>query len=150
MITLCAFSQGCQQGLVEAHGDDLAGPVTDRLASAPAKAVHVVALLGLIGPAVDVLLGDGLAVHCVHARIVLRDSELVETFGAGPVGDPSKADEPSGQLDSSACTTCSSHTARPRTRIAAACPGSHGGATSRRCYRCSPDAALGAGLTAGR
>ncbi len=79
MITLGALSQGGQQGLVQAHGDDLAGPVAGRFASAPAKAVDVVALLRLIGPAVDVLLGDGLALDCLHTKSVIRKSELVET-----------------------------------------------------------------------
>ena len=149
MITLCALSQGGRQGLVEAHGNDLAGPVAERLASAPANAVHVVALLGLIGPAVDVLLGDGFAVHCLHAIGALRNSELVGTFGAGPVCDrPHRSSALPAR--SSACTTCSSYTARPRSRIASTYPGSHGGATSRHSNGAPPGAALDVALTAGR
>jgi len=72
MITLGALAQGGQEALVEAHGDDLPRPVADRLTSPLAKAVHVVALLGLIDPLVDVLLSDGFPVDPLHARSVLR------------------------------------------------------------------------------
>ena len=66
MITVSALGKGGQEGLVQAYRDNLAGPVPNRLTSTLAEAVHVVALLGLVGPTVDVLLGDGLAVHCFH------------------------------------------------------------------------------------
>jgi len=51
------------------------GPVADRLASTLAKAVQLVALLGLVGPVLDVALGDGLVLEHLHAKRVVRNEE---------------------------------------------------------------------------
>ena len=79
MVALRSFSQGGQQALVQAHGDDLAGPVPDGLATALAEPVDVIALLRLVGRRDDVLLVDGLARDRVDSRNAIRNVVNVGT-----------------------------------------------------------------------
>ena len=89
MITLGPFAQSREEGSCPAYGDDLPGPVPSALVSTRKKPVDVVALLRLVGPRSDVVLGDGLALDRLHAQSAIRNVEGVEMCRAvGPVPRP--------------------------------------------------------------
>ena len=86
VVALGTFGQRGQQGGVDPNGDDLCGAVADRLAAALAQLVNVVATFGLVGPALDVLLGDWLALDGLHNRSVIRNG--CEGKRARPENEP--------------------------------------------------------------
>lgn len=74
MIVLSPCRQCRQQGLIHPHSDHLTGTVTGRRATSSAEPLHRVATLRLIGPSLNLFLGDRLTIHRLarHEPIVLR------------------------------------------------------------------------------
>jgi len=81
MILRSACRQCREQGLIHPDSDHLTGTVTDRRAASPAESLHRVAPLCLLGPGLNLLLGDGLTVNRFsrHTPIVLQNG----TWSAG-------------------------------------------------------------------
>ena len=73
-VVFGTFGQRGQQGGVDPNGNDLCGAVADGLAAALAQLVDVVATFGLVGPVLDVLPGDWLALDGLHNRSAIRNS----------------------------------------------------------------------------
>jgi len=67
MIVISALGQGSKEGLIDPHGHHLRNSISKRPSTALAKPFDVVTSLGLVCPVLDVLLGDRLAIHLLHA-----------------------------------------------------------------------------------
>ena len=73
MIALGSFGQSGQQGRVNPHRDSLPWSVSGRLSSALGEPVDVIATFGFVCPALDVVLGDRLALCLLHTNRAIRN-----------------------------------------------------------------------------
>lgn len=77
MLLCCTLVDLAEQVVIEPDRHHPSGSITERLTSSLTQRLHVISGFGLVGPSLDLFLGDGLSVDGLHIQSVLRKGVIL-------------------------------------------------------------------------